>query len=81
MSASDKSEGSVKGILILGGARAPLGSPERLRTKTLEISPESLSGGTRSTNHRFGLSIDYGHPGLLSMRTISGDAIWVRGIQ
>ena len=35
----DKSEGSVKGIVILGGAKAPLVSPERLRTKTLEISP------------------------------------------
>jgi hypothetical protein len=34
----DKSEGSVKGIVFLGGASAPLALPERLRTKTLEIS-------------------------------------------
>ena len=34
----DKSEGSVKGIVVLGGAAAPLGLPERLRTKALEIS-------------------------------------------
>jgi hypothetical protein len=34
----DKSEGSVKGIVVLGGAKAPLALPERLRTKTLEIS-------------------------------------------
>ena len=32
----DKSEGSVKGTPLLGGARAPLISPERLRTKALE---------------------------------------------
>jgi hypothetical protein len=36
--ALDKSEGSVKGIVILGGAQAPPGLPERLRTKALEIS-------------------------------------------
>jgi predicted alpha/beta-hydrolase family hydrolase len=36
--ALDKSEVSVKGIVILGGAQAPPGLPERLRTKTLEIS-------------------------------------------
>jgi len=37
----DKSEGCVKGIVILGGAKAPPGLPcqRRLRTKTLEISP------------------------------------------
>jgi hypothetical protein len=34
----DKSEGSVKDIIILGSAGAPLCSPERLRTKALEIS-------------------------------------------
>jgi hypothetical protein len=34
----DKSEGAVKGVEILGGAQAPPGLPERLRTKTLEIS-------------------------------------------
>jgi len=34
----DKREGSVKGKLLLGGVFAPLRSPERLRTKTLEIS-------------------------------------------
>jgi hypothetical protein len=34
----DKREGSVKGELLLGGVFAPLRSPERLRTKTLEIS-------------------------------------------
>jgi hypothetical protein len=34
----DKSEGSVKGKDILCSAWAPLGLPERLRTKTLEIS-------------------------------------------
>ena len=34
----DKSEGSVKGIIVLGSAEAPLALPERLRTKTLEIS-------------------------------------------
>jgi len=34
----DKNEGSVKGIVVLGGARAPLVLPERLRTKALEIS-------------------------------------------
>jgi len=36
--ALDKSEGSVKGKNILGSAEAPLASPERLRTKPLEIS-------------------------------------------
>jgi len=36
--ALDKSEGSVKDKDILGGALAPLSSPQRLRTKTLEIS-------------------------------------------
>jgi hypothetical protein len=35
----DKSEDSAKGIVILGGAIAPLALPERLRTKALEISP------------------------------------------
>jgi hypothetical protein len=35
----DKSEGSVKSKLVLGSAGAPLSSPPRLRTKTLEISP------------------------------------------
>jgi hypothetical protein len=34
----DKSEGAVKDKNILGSAEAPLGLPERLRTKTLEIS-------------------------------------------
>ena len=34
----DKSEGSVKGIVILGGASSTAAAPERLRTKTLEIS-------------------------------------------
>jgi hypothetical protein len=34
----DKSEGVVKGVVVLGGAQAPLASPEKLRTKTLEIS-------------------------------------------
>ena len=36
--ALDKSEVSVKGVVLLGSAPAPLASPERLRTKTLEIS-------------------------------------------
>jgi hypothetical protein len=36
--ALDKREGSVKGKNILGSAEAPLALPERLRTKTLEIS-------------------------------------------
>jgi hypothetical protein len=36
--ALDKSEGSVKSKVILCSAEAPLLSPERLRTKTLEIS-------------------------------------------
>src|SRR5581483_624784 len=31
-------EGSVKGVVVLGGARTPLASPERLRTKALEVS-------------------------------------------
>jgi hypothetical protein len=34
----DKNEGGVKGIVVLGSAEAPPFSPERLRTKTLEIS-------------------------------------------
>jgi len=34
----DKSEGAVKDKNILGSAEAPLALPERLRTKTLEIS-------------------------------------------
>ena len=34
----DKSEGAVKDKNIPGSAGAPLFSPERLRTKTLEIS-------------------------------------------
>jgi hypothetical protein len=36
----DKSEDSVKGIVVLGGAEAPpgLSCQRRLRTKTLEIS-------------------------------------------
>ncbi|MGD0793654.1 MAG: hypothetical protein ABR920_17975, partial [Terriglobales bacterium] len=34
----DKSEGSVKDKLILCSAEAPFFSPERLRTKALEIS-------------------------------------------
>ncbi len=34
----DKSEGTVKAIVVLGSAGAPLRLPERLRTKTLEIS-------------------------------------------
>jgi hypothetical protein len=34
----DKSEGSVNDIVIPGSAGAPLALPERLRTKTLEIS-------------------------------------------
>jgi hypothetical protein len=34
----DKNEGAVKGIVVLGGAKAPLGLPERLRTKAPEIS-------------------------------------------
>jgi hypothetical protein len=43
----DKSEGSVKDIVILGGASAPLGLPERLRTKTLEnLTLNHFSGGT-----------------------------------
>jgi hypothetical protein len=36
--ALDKSEGSVKGVVVLGGAMSTAGSPERLRSKTLEIS-------------------------------------------
>ena len=36
--ALDKSEGSVKGIVVLGGASSTAAAPERLRTKTLEIS-------------------------------------------
>ena len=40
----DKREGSVKGKLLLGGVFAPLVSPERLRTKALEIS-YSVSAG------------------------------------
>ncbi len=36
--ALDKREGSVKGKLLLGGVFAPHVSPERSRTKTLEIS-------------------------------------------
>ena len=32
----DKSEGSVKGLVVLGGAWTPLFLPEGLRTKTLE---------------------------------------------
>ena len=43
--ALDKNEGSVKDKSILGSAEAPLFSPERLRTKTLEISRQSLYGG------------------------------------
>jgi hypothetical protein len=39
----DKSEGGVKGKRILGGAGAPLALPERLRTKTLEISRGIIS--------------------------------------
>jgi len=39
----DKSEGTVKDIVILGGAQAPLALPERLRAKTLEISRQSLA--------------------------------------
>jgi len=34
----DKSEVAVKSKVVLGGAQAPPGLPERLRTKTLEIS-------------------------------------------
>jgi hypothetical protein len=34
----DKNEGAVKGVVVVGGAQAPPGLPERLRTKTLEIS-------------------------------------------
>ena len=34
----DKSEGSVKGIVIRGSAMSTATLPERLRTKTLEIS-------------------------------------------
>jgi hypothetical protein len=34
----DKNEGGVNGIVVLGSAETPLFSPERLRTKTLEIS-------------------------------------------
>jgi hypothetical protein len=41
----DKSEGGVKDKVILCHAEAPLAVPERLRTKTLEISRESFSGG------------------------------------
>jgi hypothetical protein len=41
----DKSEGSVKDIVILGSAAAPLALPERLRTKTLEISRGIIPGG------------------------------------
>lgn len=36
--ALDKSEGSVKGIVALGGAVSTACVPERLRTKTPEIS-------------------------------------------
>jgi hypothetical protein len=34
----DKNEGSVKGVVVLGGAQAPPDLPDWLRTKTLEIS-------------------------------------------
>jgi len=34
----DKSEVPVKSVVVLGGAQAPTVLPERLRTKTLEIS-------------------------------------------
>ena len=37
--ALDKSEVSVKGIIVLSGAMSIAELPERLRTKTLEISP------------------------------------------
>jgi hypothetical protein len=37
----DKSEGAVKDKLLLSVFFAPLFSPERLRTKTLEISRQS----------------------------------------
>jgi len=36
--ALDKSEGVVKGIVVLAGAEHRVSLPERLRTKTLEIS-------------------------------------------
>jgi hypothetical protein len=62
----DKSEGTVKDIVVLGSAKAPLFLPERLRTKTLEISRGIIfQWKDRSTNHRFGLNINHDS----SMRT------------
>src|ERR1700733_9066424 len=65
----DKSEGGVKDKSILSVFLAPFFLPERLRTKTLEISRQSPAVGSspedRSTNHRFGPNIDHDS----SMRT------------
>jgi len=53
----DKNEGSVKGIVVLGGARAPLVLPERLRTKgSGNLTRNHFAVDLRSTDHRFGLN-------------------------
>jgi len=49
----DKSEGVVKGIVTLGGAQAPSGLPERLRTRLWKSHAKSPAAELRSTNHRF----------------------------
>ena len=53
LEALDKSEGFVKDITTLGGAKAPLFFSRELRTKTLESHAKSLAAERRSTNHRF----------------------------
>jgi hypothetical protein len=57
--ALDKSEGGVKGKLLLSVFFAPLFCQRGWRTKTLEISRGITFGGDRSTHHRFGLNINH----------------------
>ncbi len=52
----DKSEGSVKGIVILGGARAPLVLSRKVEDQDSGTSRVNhFAVKRRSTNHRFDL--------------------------
>ena len=62
----DKSEGAVKGIVLLGGASSTAVSPEEVEDQDSgNLTGNHCAVDLRSTNHRFGLTLDHDS----SMRT------------
>jgi len=69
--ALDKSEGVVKSIVLLGGARAPLLSPEKVEDQDPGISRVNhFSVEGRFTNHRFDHCV--GHDSSMRTSRLSG---------